>query len=75
ERFLFFTRVTKKFEHCISFLNNVITNLTTKQSNFVAERAYALEEIMKLEKEMPEVITFLNKSTPIIEEEINVLEI
>ncbi len=66
ERFVFFTKVTSKFEHCVEYLSNVVEKLTSKQSKYLSERDFALEEIIKLEKAIPEVITYLD--------EINALE-
>lgn len=57
ERFAFFSKVFKKFENCVNYLSKIITNLTNKQFDYVIQRDYALEEIIKLENMVPEVIS------------------
>lgn len=74
ERLAFFAKVTRKFNHCITYLTRVITNLSTKQSDYMLQKEYALSEIIKLEKTIPETISSYleNNRNSIIEEDLEV---
>ena len=74
ERFAFFTKVSKKFQHCIDYLSNVISNLSTKQFNYETQRDCAYEEIIKLENTLPDVIVkyFESKNDQNIEDNLDI---
>ena len=56
ERHFFFRTVTKKFKKCTSFFSKVIDKLTDKKSKCVNQKEFALEQISKLENEIPDEI-------------------
>lgn len=64
ERHFFFRNVTKRFKHCTNFFSKIINSLTEKQSKCVNQKEHALEQICKLENEIPEevveIITMMN---------------
>ena len=74
ERFVFFEKVTKKFSHCINYLSRVIRNLSSKKSDYMLQREFALGEIIKLEKTIPETISSYleNECSNLIEEDLEV---
>lgn len=56
ERHFFFKKVTRKFKHCENIFTKAINTLTEKQSQFIIEKENVLEQICKLENEIPEEI-------------------
>lgn len=56
ERLYFFHKVVGKFEKCTSILDKTINQLQTKQNNYISQRSYCIEEIIKLEKVIPSQI-------------------
>ena len=56
-RCIFFNKILKKFDHCVSYLSKLITNLTTKQLDCSSKKELAMEEIIKLENTTPKEIS------------------
>ena len=77
ERCIFFNKILKKFDHCVSYLSKMITNLSTQQLDAANKRDLEMEEIIKLENTTPEEISkFIAKEErPRIEEDIDILSL
>lgn len=75
ERCFFFNRVLKKFNHCVSYLSKVITNLSTKQLDYAHKRDLEMEEIKKLEKMVPEEIIRHVGFQTLTDENLNAFEL
>ena len=75
ERCIFFNKILKKFDHCVSYLSKLISNLSTKQLDYANKRDLELEEIIKLENTTPEEISkfIAQEERPKIEEDIEIL--
>lgn len=71
ERHFFFKNVTKKFKHCENFFGKITKYLTDKKLNYLIQKEHALQEIYKLENEIPEEV--IEAISMIPEEEISKL--
>lgn len=56
ERHFFFKNVTKKFKHCTNFFSKMVNRLNNKKLYYINQKEFALEQIYKLENEIPDEI-------------------
>lgn len=76
-RCIFFNKILKKFNRCVTYLSKLINNLSTQQLDAVHKRDLEMEEIIKLENTTPNEISkqIALEERPKLEENLDVLSI